>query len=454
MTAPAADQIMCQVRTAQGHASRSCIIVSPYFPPSSVAGVHRARHMAKHLPSAGWVPTVLCVDERFHEERLDPELAGLVPADVEIVRTAAIPARLTRRFGAGELSLRAYLPLRRALFRLLETRPVGVVFITGSPYYPMLLAPAIRRRFGVPVVLDFQDPWMSEWGAAQPRLSKIGASHALAAMLEPKALRGAAFVTSVSAIQNRQLAGRYPWLDAERMADIPIGSDPEDFKAVASSVTESAGALSVGKVNVSYVGTVLPRAAPLFEVLLRAVARMRAEQPELAARIRFNFIGSSNQADEFRKTRVRPAAETEGVGDLVHELPQRIPYVDALRVLGQSDGLLMIGSDEPHYTASKIYPGLMSGTPFLSIFHRSSSAHKILSEAGGGLALAFSTPAELAALEPLICEGLVRLATAPQSFGRPDAAVYEPYTARAVAERFGDIFDRLDAERRGAGGCA
>ncbi len=46
---------------------RRVLVVSPHFPPSTLAGVHRARHLAKHLPAAGWRPTVLCVDESHHQ---------------------------------------------------------------------------------------------------------------------------------------------------------------------------------------------------------------------------------------------------------------------------------------------------------------------------------------------------------------------------------------------------
>src|ERR1700736_2965036 len=104
-----------------------------------LAGVHRVRQLAKHLPTAGWEPIVLCVDEAHHEQRLDHSLAALVPESVETVKVGALPARLVRRFGVGEISLRAWRPLRRALFRLLETRRVGAVLITGAPFYPMLL---------------------------------------------------------------------------------------------------------------------------------------------------------------------------------------------------------------------------------------------------------------------------------------------------------------------------
>jgi hypothetical protein len=117
----------------------------------------------------------------------------------------------------------------------------------------------------------------------------------------------------------------------------------------------------------------------------------------------------------------------------------------ALGVLARSDGVLLIGSDEPHYTASKIYPALMSGRPFLSLFHRASSAHSILSNAGGGRAFAFETLAELAALEAPLAEGLRTLAGAPASLGHIDPSAYAPYEARAIASRFGYIFDSLNA---------
>jgi hypothetical protein len=334
--------------------------------------------------------------------------------------------------------------LRRALIRLLETRSVAVVLITGSPFYPMLFAPVIKRRFGIPVALDFQDPWVSAWGAAQSPFSKAGLAHRLAAQLEPRALRGSDFVISVSDTQNEEMAARYPWFDCSRMAAIPIGGDPDDFAALRSSPAADGGShLEPSLTNLSYIGTFLPRAGPLVRTLFRAFARLRAAEPGLTARIRLNFIGTSNQPNADQAFRVRPLAESEGVADAVLEIPRRLPYMDALGALARSDGVLLIGSDEPHYTASKIYPALMSGRPFLSLFHRASSAHAILSAAGGGRAFAFATPEELAALEARLAEGLRALAVAPKSFGYADPSAYAPYEARAIAGRFARIFDRF-----------
>jgi len=403
--------------------------------------VHRARHLAKHLPAFGWQPTVICVDPRYHIEKLDPELARLVPTTTKIVRTGAIPVRLTRPFGvAGDIGLRGYFYLRAAVAREMARKQADVVLITGSPYYPMLMAGWIRQRWNVPVVLDFQDPWVSQAGAEKRPWSKAGISHCLAIGLEPRAVQSADFITSVSERQNDELAARYPWLDRTRMAAIPIGGDPEDFVALRGFAPRDRSEIQC--VTFSYVGTALPRSEMLFRALFRGLACCCARNPDLSTRFHFRFVGTSNQPNDSTTLRVRPLAESEGMVDLVSEEPARVPFLDALRILATTDVVLMIGSDEPHYTASKIYPGLMSGRPFLSIFHRMSSSHEILTRAGGGLALAFSTAEELKVLIPAIAEGLERLVTHPSAYGQAAPEAYAQFTAHAVAGQFVDVFER------------
>lgn len=428
---------------------RNVVLVSPYFPPSTLAGVHRARHLAKHLPAAGWNPIVLCADEVDHVEALDPALFSLVPEQLEIVKVRATQSGLARMIGLGDIGIRAWFQLRQELIRLIKTRCIDAVMITGSPYYPMLLASLIKRKFGIPVVLDFQDPWVSAWGAMQSTLSKGGVVHRLACALEPYALRHADFITSVSETQNSQMSARYPWLNSHRMAAIPIGGDPEDFARLNDTVPSGGETdLDPGFINLSYVGTILPRAFPLVRTLFRAFARLRTAEPALAARIRLNFIGTSNQPNDTTTLRALPLAELEGVAEAIREIPQRIPYLRALSVLTRSQGLLLIGSDEPHYTASKIYPGLMSGRPFLSLFHGASSAHEILTAAGGGCAFAFTSAQELAALEIPLANALRRIAFAPETLGRANPAMYASYEARVIARHFANIFDSFMPRRQ------
>jgi hypothetical protein len=367
---------------------------------------------------------------------------------VKIVKTTALPARFVRSLGFGDISLRAWYPLRRALIRLLETQPVEAVLITGSPFYPMLFAPIIKRRFGIPVVLDFQDPWVSVWGAQQSPLSKIGISHRFATWLEPRAIQAADFITSVSEIQNAEMAARYEWLDRSRMAAIPIGGDQEDYDALrALPCISRKFYLTKGFINLSYVGTIWPSVIDTVRTLMRAAARLRAQMPALYEKIQLNFVGTTADPNDTSGYRVRQLGEAEHVADIVREVPQRLPYLEALSIQADSDGIIMLGSDERHYTASKVYSVLMSRRPFLSVFHRDSSAHAILSRAGGGIALGFSSRAELVQLEALVCDALVRLTTSPGTMGRVDPAAYAPYEARTIAFQYARIFNELHESR-------
>lgn len=387
---------------------------------------------------------VVAVHPEFHAEPLDPALRDLVPSDVQVVETGAIPQRWTAWMGLrGEIGLRGFFHLRAEIARQMTQWKPKVVMITGSPFYPMLLSGWIRRCFGIPVVLDLQDPWVSKEGSTRRHWTKGWLAHHLAVMLEPRALKNASWITSVSERQNDELGERYPWLDRRRMTAIPIGGDPADFEAVRASVASSAHPGTSKHLQFSYVGTALPRATPLLRILFEGLARLKHEQPVLARRIQLRFVGTSNQPGRSTDYRVLPIAHQVGIAAQVIEEPGRVPFLEALRILATTNSVLMVGSDEPHYTASKIYPGLMSGRPFLSLFHEDSSAHDILARSGGGVALAYTVESSRDALILAVANGFASLASGTSSFPVVSAKSYGDYTAHTVAGRYADVFSRL-----------
>lgn len=423
------------------------LIVSPHFPPSSLAGVHRARHLVKHLPTYGWLPTVICVDPIHHIERLDPELADLVPANASIIKVGALPTSLTRPLGvAGDIGLRGLAHIRRSIAREMRKNRPSVVMITGSPYYPMLLAGWIERRWGVPVVLDFQDPWVTPVGAAAQRGTKAWLSHQLALFFEPKAVEHASFITSVSDQQNAELIDRYPSLAPLRLAGIPIGGDPDDFETANLNPTEQQVELR-RRFSIVYTGTVWPAAVPIIDKFFNGLAMALELLKEDYEVIECIFMGTTANPNASNEHRVMPLVSNPLLARIIKEIPERRPYLQATQAMSNASVNLIIGSTEPHYTASKIYPILMANRPHLSVMHRKSSSHQILSKAGGGVALSFETPEELDKLPNKIANALVTLATKPNSIGRIDAKAYADYTASAVASRFASIFETLTEER-------
>ena len=99
---------------------RRVLMISPHFPPDSTAATHRVRLLAPHMADHGWQPTVLTVDPRDYEGRLDPALAASVPPNVRVVRTRAWPLRASRRFGVGDLGIRAFRGLWRGASDLMD----------------------------------------------------------------------------------------------------------------------------------------------------------------------------------------------------------------------------------------------------------------------------------------------------------------------------------------------
>ena len=88
-----------------------------------------------------------------------------------------------------------------------------------------------------------------------------------------------------------------------------------------------------------------------------------------ASNLKIHFVGTSYAAFGKGMKTIEPLALEYGLGDIVVEHTDRIPYSQTLRCLLDADALIVPGSDDPGYTASKIYPYLLARKPMLAVFH-------------------------------------------------------------------------------------
>lgn len=423
---------------------RRVAIVSPYFPPSNLAGVHRARLLAAHLPSYSWDVVVICVHERCHEQTIDPELNALVPQSVRVLKTGAVSSLATRLFGIGDIGIRAYWHLEKAVSQLLSRCKIDMLFITTSPYYNALAGPRLKRRFGVPFVVDFQDPWISRWGETLPLFSKGGISHLLATWLEPRVIRYADHVTSVSDAGNEEILARYPALPAAAVSAIPIGGEVSDYAFLPSRAAKSDEVyLDETEFHFSYVGTIWPRCYPALRAVLMALARMKVEHPALYASVRLNFIGTSGRPDDTTSFCVTAEAMKYGVSERITEVPQRLGYLKALSILSKTSATLVIGSDEPHYTASKLFANFASGHPMLAVFHAGSSACDVVRRVGGGKLVTFVEREDPGGFAQRILSAMLEIVGSPHEFRRPSSTELDLLSADFMAKSYAGLFDAV-----------
>lgn len=366
------------------------LIVSPHFPPDNGAASHRMRLLAPRLVEHGWEPTVMAADPRDLAGGTELELEEFVHGAVRVERIRALGGAGGRFLGIGDLGLRTLTSLYRRGRDLLRAEAYDAILITLPPHYTALLGPWLHRVSGVPYVLDYQDPWVSAWGVTvgggtggRPDW-KSRVSHWIARLLEPYAVGQAAGLTSVSAGTLDGLFERNPALRRLPRAEVPLGGEPRDFARARNGMrTNRFFDPGDGLLHVAYVGTVPPVGG--LEVLrgfFAGLALLLDRRPELRTKMRLHFVGTTMLNAGDPPALALPLAEQAGVGDCVHEHPLRVGYLDALTVLTQAGALLLLGGTERHYTASRVYPALLSGAPLLAVYREESTVCDVLRQQG------------------------------------------------------------------------
>ncbi len=362
------------------------LIISPHFPPSNLAAVHRSRLFALHLPAFGWEPTILTVDEKYYEEELDPNLSRLLPSGLVVEKAGAM--RVTRPRLIGDIGLRGFIPLYRKAKRLIRQKKIDFLYIPIPSFYVALLGRWLHASTGVPYGIDYIDPWVHRFPGSDRFLSRHWFSMKLSALLEPIAVKKASLITGVAEGYYKGVLERNPHLkDRCQFGAMPYGGEKADHEKVAElGVRPYLFNKRPGKIQLMYAGAMLPKAYAPLEAIFQAMSRNR----NVVDGLEIHFIGTGKRADDPEGYNIRPLAEKYGLWEtIIFEHPRRIPYLDVLVHLEGADGVFILGSTEPHYTPSKVYQGVLSGKPILAVLHRESTAVKVIRAANAGVVLAF-----------------------------------------------------------------
>ena len=430
--------------------SHQVLIVSPHFPPINAADHHRVRMSLPYFKEFGWEPHVLAVRPECVEAVQDSLLLKTVPPYIPVTYTGALPIQQTRRIGMSSLGLRCFPYLLRAGDRLLHQKKFDLIYFSTTVFIAMALASRWFRLFGIPYVLDFQDPWLSDYykqpGASPPpggRL-KYGFSQLQAKLLEPRALSKVSRVISVSPAYPKTLQQRYPHLRSKQFTVLPFGAPETDFEQLPGlNIQQKIFNPNDGKRHWVYVGRGGNDMALALRTLFLGIQSERHRHPEKWRAVRLHFVGTSYAPKDRAVKTVEPIAQELGVADLVTEHPHRIPYFEALQVLVDSDAILLIGSNDAGYTASKLYPYILARKPILAIFHQESSVVDILHHCQAGRAVTFAPenqPEDLLAEVTIQLQELMSLPKGSQP--ETNWTAFQPYTAREMTRKQCAIFDQ------------
>lgn len=366
------------------------LFVTFHYPPfNAVAGL-RASKLTKYLVDQGVEVSVLTADR----DDLPADLPVEIPSDL-VVRTPfvdvnALPKaligrnRVSRRgfeFGGVGSGMRILGLVYRNLInfpdgqigwypaavdagkQLIERWRPDVIVSVASPWTSHLVGRSLARRYAIPWVAEYQDPWTD---ALDRR--RVWPLSALERVLEGRVTSDARGIVAVSDAWADDMRRRFP---RARVEVVPCGFDPAEYADL--------GPPPELPLRLTYTGRLYERQDPfpLFEAV-----RLLIERKTLSSRdVRVEFFG--RYLDQARE-----ALRRSGLDASVVSIADAIPHAEAVRIQQRSHALLlfMTNDDDVGRRPAKLYEYLGSQRPILVIGGTPShEATRLVAQYGAGV---------------------------------------------------------------------
>ena len=372
------------------------LMVAYHFPPlAGSSGIQRTLRFVQQLPTHGWQPLVLGAHARAFE-RTSSDLDAEVPPDTVVRRAFALDTARHLSLGGRYLGAMA-LPdrwaswrfdaVRQGLRMVREFRP-DAIWSTYPIATAHLIGAELQQRTGLPWIADFRDP-MAQDGYPADRAAWQAFSD-----IERRAADRASRCCFTTPSAMNVYRARYP-AAAERMAVLENGFDEDSFAAAEASLAQASlsgrGPLIPGCLTLLHSGVVYPAERDP-AALIDALARLKAADPQGAARLRVRFRAAVHEA------LLRELAVRHGVEDMIELLPP-VAYRAALVEMLRADGLLVMqAANCNEQVPAKIYEYLRARRPVLCLSDPAGDTCAVLRRAGVARQARLDDAAGIAAL--------------------------------------------------------
>lgn len=362
------------------------LIICPHMPPVNAADMHRVRQDLNYFKSNNCDVTIISVEEEYIDFSRDEYLVNTVPESIELIKVKAIRSKWAKFFGFSSIAIRAYYNYYKKMDYLLKTRKYDIIFFSTTMFPLFTLGPIFKKKYGVPFVVDMQDPWVSNYYDNLPyskRPPKYFIASIIDRLLERYTMNYVDGIVSVSGDYIIDLKQRYKKLKDVSSIVMTFSApefDIEIFNKIKLDLEqENDSLIDSTKTNITYVG----RAGVDMELTINwffKSLRELLDEKKINNNIKVNFIGTSYDPSGAAKKMVNPIAAKYNLQDIVFEQTDRVSYFRALNYINNSDVIFIPGSDDASYTASKIFPYILLKKPLIAVFHEDSSVCNVLEE--------------------------------------------------------------------------
>jgi len=417
------------------------LVITYYWPPVVGAGVQRVAGFCRHLPEFGYAPTVLAPEIAVPEpaeapcpvvrvgNRFDPaswlarKPSKAAPSVTGDARSGLLEmVRLNLFIPDSRIGWRG--PAVRAAAAQIERERPDLLFSSAPPYTVHLVARDLKRRFGIPWVADFRDPWLE--CHAYNRVWRSPPAIALNRAMELDVLRTADRVTCAIESQQALFAGKTGF-GRDRIVTVHNGYEGGAWSGAAAIEPSPRFVLA-------HYGTVYTDG--LDDSVLEAIARWVNEDPARAASFTLRMVGTVPTPV---RERLRALLPPESL-----EISDPVPAAEVRRMLGTQQALLLLvnGGDLHRYShPSKVFDYMVSGNPILAAGPRDHEVMGIVTRHAADRSTVAARPDEIVA-------ALTALHDAWRAGRLPDRPRPCPeFERRTLTRRLADVFDAVLARR-------
>ncbi len=379
--------------------SKAVLFLSYPYPPAVSAGVFRAARFVKFLPEFSWRPLVFTVETDEHFP-MDTALANYVPGDT-FVESAPLwqpdlwPSKFFGRKNVAQAEKAPnskadrpeiihvnqnpgdprYLGLRDRLktirqrvlstpdpkiwwaipsflkaLRLVRKHRPQVIFSTTPPHSSHLLGTWIKRWTGLPLVLDFRDPWArTPWiaGDKNTYIEKVNAR------LEKKCIKAADAVILNTRRTQKEFEDFYGANYRGKFHTIYNGFDPSLLAKCESMQNQQLNAKK--SLKLCHVGTIYGRREirPLLRALRKLVDANRPVEFEQVGRVKVDYDLAAVIREHRLENHVR--------------ICPPVSHHEALQRMADADSLVLIQPDSTLQVPGKLFEMMMFRKPIFSL---------------------------------------------------------------------------------------
>lgn len=411
------------------------LLITTAFPPAREAHAIRTGWLTRYLAEDGWEVCVTAPSVAAS----DPDLEHLVSEKIMVVRTPGClfdkGMSLINRLGPGKLKgliNRAYVfglgcmcipdPRVDWIYHAISFstglmnrigRPQVIISSSGS-YSAHIAAMFLSDRMGIPWIADLGDPW-----TPNPLPPATGKYHRLLnGWIERFVItKASALVFTCDAtaqVYRKWLKQQLPPLFV-----VPCGFERSEFIFRSKPLDDL--------VVISYLGTTTRQNRSLLP-LLDALRSIRTERPDVYGRIRVQIVGSWSATFQHY---------AEACGLDVVTFRGWVPYRESIRIMSESDILLLLSNKGGIQIPAKTYMYLASGVPILCLREVEGDATSCLVGAFGGVVTA---PNKFAAIASSLVSMVDNLPEwREQAKRRVHDSNLQPYEWKYLAQRMAEV---------------